>query len=324
MHTLRLILVALVAPPLGLAAALAATAALAAWLGRDEPRWDVLAHFAPVWFAVAAVSLVLGLCLHGFDRLLLAGLGLAGVVAAGGLILPELLRDTGPKAPAGAPGAIKLVQFNVLHRNHAYGRTVAWLEAEDPDIIVLEETTPGLRAALAATKRWRVACADCEVMILSRQAPVATGAPKVATQAEGPLTRATYRDAQGTFTVLGTHSVWPTEPAIQQKQEQRLAETIALYPGGRTILAGDFNSAPWSFSRRRWDRAFGLPRRDRALFSFPAPTVDRWRWLGVIPTLAIDHVYAGPAWATVSVKRGPRLGSDHYPVVVTLAPRAPR
>ena len=36
--------------------------------------------------------------------------------------------------------------------------------------------------------------------------------------------------------------------------------------------------------------------------------------------LPIDHVYAGPGWRTVRAERGPRLGSDHYPVIVTLAP----
>ena len=33
----------------------------------------------------------------------------------------------------------------------------------------------------------------------------------------------------------------------------------------------------------------------------------------------IDQVFAGSAWRAVSVTRGPKLGSDHYPVVVVLA-----
>lgn len=40
------------------------------------------------------------------------------------------------------------------------------------------------------------------------------------------------------------------------------------------------------------------------------------------PMLPIDHVYAGKGWRAVSVTRGPRLGSDHYPMVVVLAPSA--
>lgn len=87
------------------------------------------------------------------------------------------------------------------------------------------------------------------------------------------------------------------------------------------IIAGDFNSTPWSFARRRDDRDFGLIRRTRALFTWPAEKISHNRLPAPFPYLPIDHVYAGPGWATVSVERGPRLGSDHYPVVVTLAPR---
>jgi endonuclease/exonuclease/phosphatase (EEP) superfamily protein YafD len=321
MRTLRLILTALLAPPLALLTALCATAALAAWMGSSSLRWDVLAHFAPFWLAGSALGLAVGAVLKGFDRALLVGLGLVGVVAAGGLIAPELVRNTGPKAPADAAGGIKVIQFNAWYRNHETARIVAWLVKEDPDIAVLEETNAPLRRAVMASGRWRVDCDSCEVMILSKKAPIETGAPKVATEAQGPLNRATYRDARGAFTVIGVHYAWPTDPARQQPQEQRLAETIAKFPRGRIIVAGDFNSAPWSFARRRWDAVFALPRRDRALFSFPSPVVDHFHWLGRVPFLAIDHVYAGRDWATVSVRRGPALGSDHRPVVVVLAPK---
>jgi endonuclease/exonuclease/phosphatase (EEP) superfamily protein YafD len=47
------------------------------------------------------------------------------------------------------------------------------------------------------------------------------------------------------------------------------------------------------------------------LFSWPATRSP-------IPILPIDHLYAGPAWRTVNVERGPHLGSDHYPLVATL------
>ncbi|MCR5880044.1 endonuclease/exonuclease/phosphatase family protein [Phenylobacterium sp. J367] len=138
------------------------------------------------------------------------------------------------------------------------------------------------------------------------------------------LTRARYRDARGEYTVIGVHYAWPTDPQDQQPQEERLARVLAQTDRSRAIVAGDLNSAPWSFYRRKWDAEFGVIRRDRALFTWPARQYKRLRWLGVFPFLAIDHVYAGSDWATVKVERGPRLGSDHYPVVVTLAPVAQR
>jgi endonuclease/exonuclease/phosphatase (EEP) superfamily protein YafD len=140
----------------------------------------------------------------------------------------------------------------------------------------------------------------------------------------GPLGRVTYRDAGGAFAVIGVHDEWPTNIGDQQRQEARLAAVIAATPRERLIVTGDFNSTPWSFSRRNWDKAFGIPRRDRALFTWPAGVMANMKFKAPVPFLPIDHVYAGPGWATVSITRGPRLGSDHYPVVAILAPVAPR
>src|SRR3546814_2882605 len=90
------------------------------------------------------------------------------------------------------------------------------------------------------------------------------------------------------------------------------------------IVTGDFNSAPFSFAMRRGERAIGLTRRDRALASFPTEKKAIGPLRSPVPVVAIDHVYAGPGWATAKVERGPGgLGSDHYPVIVTLAPVTP-
>lgn len=323
MGLVRLALNLLLGGPLLLLASLSAAAGVAAHLGRTSLQFDLLAHFAPVWLAGALACGVLGLLLlRGLPRLAVIGVSAAGAVAAGTLIAPELSRSTGPVAAAEAPGRIKLVQFNVWAHNRDYAGTVDWLQREDPDIAVLEETTPPLRALIRERGRWRIACPNCEVMVLSKQPPIAVGGPPTP-RAQGPLTRVTFRDGLGEFTVIGVHYAWPTDGGDQQAQEARLARAIEAVPRGRAIVAGDFNSTPWSYSRRRWDAIFGLARRDRALFTWPARQSTRLRWLGLFPLLPIDHVYAGPDWATIDVHRGPKLGSDHYPVVISLAPAAP-
>jgi endonuclease/exonuclease/phosphatase (EEP) superfamily protein YafD len=122
--------------------------------------------------------------------------------------------------------------------------------------------------------------------------------------------------------IVVTHTQWPTDPR-QASQSLDLRSVAAALPRQRMILGGDFNSTPWSFRRRREDAALGLIRRDRAAPTWPTGHAGPWRWLAPVPFLPIDHVYAGAGWATTSVRRGPRLGSDHYPLVVTLAPVAP-
>lgn len=323
MRALRLIAIFLLATPLFLAASVCAGAAVAAQFGRSSLQWDVLTHFAPFWFAGAVAAFALAFLFRGYARALIAGAAAVGILAAGSLIAPELVRSTGPQAPAGAPGAIKLIQFNVWHNSDGFERSVDWLVAQEPDIVVIEESQPAIRKLIEARTDWHATCADCEVVIYSRRPPVPQASSPSVPGAPGPLTRAVFRDDRGEFTVLGIHNAWPTDPD-QPFQEARLAGVLAGTDTSRTLVSGDFNSAPWSFARRRWDAQFGVIRRDRALFSWPAFQYKRLRFLGWFPFLPIDHVYAGDDWATVSVTRGPRLGSDHFPVVAILAPVARR
>lgn len=324
MRALRVALTALTAPPVFVGAALCAGAAAASHMGRSSLRFDILAHFTPVWLAGGLLTLAAAFLFRGYVRALILGMAATAVLCAAALIAPEYLRDTGPKAPADAPDQLKVVQFNVWSRNHDLEGALDWVDRQDADIVVLEETTPRLRELVAERGGWHVTCRACEVMILSKRPPVRGEMVRLRGPFPGPLTRTVFRDRRGTFAVIGVHYAWPTDSSDQQAQEAGLAQVIAMAPRERTIVTGDFNSAPWSFSRRRWDAEFGLIRRDRALFSWPARQYKRLRWLGLFPFLPIDHVYAGRGWATVKVERGPRLGSDHYPVIMTLAPVAPR
>jgi endonuclease/exonuclease/phosphatase (EEP) superfamily protein YafD len=322
MRLLRLALDLLLWPAVALTAALSAGAALMAQLGRVSLKWDVLAQFAPFWLLASACVLVACALFRGWRRWVVASAGLVGLAAAVSLVVPEYLRSTGPHAPADAPDRLKIIQFNVWHENPDPQPILAWLDAERPDLVVIEENSPRFWRAVAAHGGWSVACPHCEVMILSRTPALSVASTHWRRKAPPtPLTHAVFRDRRGLFDVVGVHEAWPTDPD-QPYQERRLAAVIAAAPMDRLIVTGDFNSAPWSFARRRWDSVFGIPRRERALPSWPAQTYKRLKWLG-LPFLPIDHVYAGPAWATVSVARGPRLTSDHYPVVVTLAPIDP-
>lgn len=323
MRVRRLALNLLLWPAAALLAGLCALASIAAQWGRVSLRLDLLAQFAHFWLLGAAVALATAILFRGWRRWSLVIPGLVGIILAGSIVLPEFVRPTGPHAPADAPDQLKIVQFNVWHHNPDPGAILAWLDAERPDIAIIEENPgPFSRALKADDHGWSVACLRCEVVILSRKPALSAAAMRRVRGQPMPLTHATFADRHGPFEVIGVHNAWPTD-ADQPFQEKRLADFIAGRPRERLIVAGDFNSASWAFQRRRWDQAFGLVRRERAIPSWPAQTYKKLHWLG-LPFLPIDHVYAGPGWATVSVRRGPRLSSDHYPLVITLAPVAPR
>jgi len=320
MQRLRVALIGLVT---GLAFALAmncAGAAVLGWGGAFSVKLDVLTHFSPLWFLGGLTAALIAVFLpRGAPRVMTFALGMVAVLAAGGLMAPEFLRPMSPRAPADAPHQLKLVQFNAWGFRGPRNIDVQWIAAQNPDVIVVEEATPEVRDALLAIRPYHVTCGDCTVMIFSLETPVTSflARPK-RWWPWAPTVRASFPAPGGAFDVVGVHYTWPIT-GTQAAQGYMLAQTLRQFPTRRLILAGDFNSTPWSFSRRREDKVFRMERRTKALFSWPAARFSRFRIWVPGPFLAIDHVYAGSDWKTVSVERGPPLGSDHYPVVVTLA-----
>lgn len=314
MGLLRFIL----AVPTGALAIVCALAAVVSQGGRWKPELDVASHFAPFWVAGGVVVLALTPFLfRGVGRALVAFLGAVAVFGAGQLIWAELSRPTSPPASAGAPNQVKIVQFNTLGRNRDVDGTADWIAAQDADVIVIEEAKHEIRDAIVKRTGYYVTCARCQVMIFSKAKPIADGGDLTHYGGpRAPTVWARFNAPGGPFTVVGVHYTWPTGGDVQQRQAFRLAETLDKLPKARTVLCGDFNSTPWSQARRHQDQRFGLERRTKALFSWPTKVGNTDL---PFPFLPIDHVYAGSDWSTISVTRGPRLGSDHYPVVAVLA-----
>lgn len=306
---------ALNAAALGLAT-LASLGAGLAQGGRWSPELDILTHVAPVYLAAGVAALLLALAARAGWRTVV--LALFSIAASGALIVPEYLRDAGPTAPTGAAGQIKVVQFNAWVANAKSDAAVRWILNESPDIIVLQEGR-SIRARLMLMG-YQPACFGCAPVIFAKTRAIRRFPPPRVWNDASRITYATYRDALGEFTVVAVHGQWPTDIRKVSEQHERLRRHMAGWPRARIIMAGDFNSTPWSFIRRRADRDMGLIRRTRAVFSWPADRANHNPMSAPLPILPIDHVYAGEGWATVSVRRGPRLGSDHYPIVAVLAP----
>jgi endonuclease/exonuclease/phosphatase (EEP) superfamily protein YafD len=296
---------------------LIATAALG---GAFSPRLDLLTHFAPIYLAAGVAGLLLSLILGGARRLVAGSLSLVAVLASGALMAPEFLSvDRSLPRPAG-PSDLKIVQFNALASNRVKEGAAAWILQQKPDLIVLEEAG-GLERLIAREGDYKRLQGSLSVTILARDTPAGGNSMEWAlTRVMSPVTLATFSDRRGEYVVIGVHRPWPMNVDEVARQEVYLRRLVGSFGPETAIVAGDFNSTPWSFDRRREDESMGLIRRTRALFSWPADRVSHNRLPTHLPLLPIDHVYAGSGWRTVSVERGPRLGSDHYPVIVVLAP----
>jgi endonuclease/exonuclease/phosphatase (EEP) superfamily protein YafD len=289
------------------------TAALAAQGGRFSPRLDLLADVAPLWLLGALGITAYGLLLAPHClRLAVGGIGAAGVVASMALIIPEFTRPIRAEVPADGDRQIKLIEFNAHIYKVADVRSAAdWLVRQSPDFILLEDARAPIRQTLVS-RGYNFTHGIADTAIFSRSTPA--GSPFFIEDQVWPrlpdFARATFDSPAGRFSLVAVHLAHPTDRS-QLQAALALASVLDRYDHSRLIVAGDFNLAPWSFGLRTLDKRFGLERRDRALFSWPA-------YRSRIPIVPLDHVYAGQSWRTVSIQRGPGLGSDHYPVVATL------
>lgn len=294
--------------------------------GRFSDWLDVINHGMPILLAGAVLALLIWLLTgrHGVWTPALAALAIGSALIIMG---PELIAAARQKPDATAAPTLKVLQFNLWYKTRDPESTTRWILEQDADIVVFEESykrSGGIVRALADRYPYVATCADpypCSTVVLSKRRPSATGG--LAKWGPGWLSGAwaTFPSEAGPFTIVGVHYTWPVPAGPQQQQTLRMAKAIEQFPKESLIVSGDFNATPWSYSLRRQDRLFGLERRTRALASFPAGDFLQKGVSMPFPILPIDHIYAGKDWRTVSVKRGPRLGSDHYPVVIELARR---
>jgi endonuclease/exonuclease/phosphatase (EEP) superfamily protein YafD len=285
--------------------------------GRVNGRLDTITHFTPFYLAGVCLGLLLSLALPALLRNVTAVAGVAGLLACGALMAPEFL-DARVTPPGGrADRDFKVIGFNTWGGNPHPERALAWLLQQNADVIVLEEGG-GVQYDLVKRGGYHLSCGNCYASVLSKAEPVWTNTPANWRIHPQEVTVVSLADPAGPITVLGVHRAWPNRPWVYRPQMAALAQAVAKYPARQMIVAGDFNATPWSYALRDEDRTLGLIRRTRALFTWPADRVSHDKLPAPFAVLPIDHVYAGPGWATVRVERGPKLGSDHYPVVVTL------
>jgi endonuclease/exonuclease/phosphatase (EEP) superfamily protein YafD len=290
--------------------------------GAFSDRLDALTHAAPLWLAMTVGAVVLGaVSARGAERVVMVSLGGIGLLACTILMGPDLWAAARFRPATVASSDLKLIQFNAWHENRNPEKSLEWLLAQDADVVVLEE---GAGESLAIVKALRAhypfASCDkggrCDAWIFSRKKMLARGGAAF----EGPYLSAawaTLADAKGPFTVMGVHYTWPLPAGPQQAQSRKVTRLAANFDRRTMILAGDFNSTPWSFTLKRQDKALGLRRWTRAMASWPAGKFSRVM-VAPAPFLPIDHVYAGEAWRAVKVERGPAIGSDHRPIIITL------
>jgi endonuclease/exonuclease/phosphatase (EEP) superfamily protein YafD len=313
---------------------LLALAGVAGLAGGVSPTLDLLNHLTP-FYLLGSLGLVVRALMAGRWRWPLLALGTVGTVCAAILFEPEMaaIASTPHAAPAAGAPTVTILTQNVWEHNPDPAQTAAAIERTGADIVMLQEAKGagrGVVPLLAAGYPYHADCTWmvewCSMAILSKR-PILTWSHHEGAWAPPDWDRASYVRATidggpaGPFEVIDTQLMHPA-PDPDGKAALQVRQFLAAIGAAdlpRTILAGDLNRPAWSFALKRIDAQVAMIRRTHGLATWPCrlPIAGgRIRWPA--PFLPIDQIYAGSAWKTVSIKRGPVTGSDHYGVLATL------
>jgi endonuclease/exonuclease/phosphatase (EEP) superfamily protein YafD len=216
----------------------------------------------------------------------------------------------------------RVLLANVMTSNTQYDKVRRLIRSENPDVIAaLEVSEIWMKELAAALEDYphvisRPRSDNFGIAVYSRF-PFQKAEILDFGRAELPTVVARLSMDKGELTVIATHPL-PPIGSVRAGYRNRQLEALASYihsVDGPVVLVGDLNTTPWSPHFKRLLREAGL--RDSRNGQGIQPT-----WPTELPSplrVPLDHVLHSEGLTTLRRKTGPRVGSDHLPVIVDLA-----
>jgi len=291
---------------------------LAAFLGRWIWWLDVLANFRAQYVVGLAV---LGLIVV-LSRWRKTGYAVLGVALVNLLVVLPLYLGSPAKATVEA-SAIRVMSFNLLSTNERYTEVIEYIEGVDPDLILLHEASRPWEVAMeAAELDYQIIRPRSEDLIFGTLVLVKGDAVEAvsygfaASSARAVELTYTPEGWTTTLSILGTHPLAPTDRERADLRDAQLgfAGEWASDRNGAVIVVGDFNATPWSWPFRRLMDSADLQNSQKGFGLQPTFSAES----NLLLRVPIDHLLHSPALEVTDRDLGPRLGSDHFPLLVDL------
>lgn len=307
----------------------AATLAMLAYFGFAVPDFDLLNHAQVFLFPGTLIGLLIViLALRGRWRLAVGGFVGLGLLASSSVMTPELLAALATRPGPGEQKVITMMTHNLFGVNYDMDQVSAAILGENADIIVFQEYSGEqaheLHSRLVSHYPYFVRCRGGKRANLALYSKIpfeqmdegACPANAYGSTRTGHILARFTLTGGKPFSVLTTHVDWPV-PAKRQNEQLVALTQVVESTEGPLVLAGDFNSTPWSYALRNFETGAGLKRETASLVTYPM----RWNafgtWWDTVPFLPLDHVMTRGGIVVHDVRTGARTASDHLPVVVT-------
>ncbi len=227
-----------------------------------------------------------------------------------------------PDLPDLEARSVSILASNVKLSNRDYGRFVAMLEAENPDIVIAVEVDDAWIEGISRRRGDFVEHVEVPLdtgygmLVWSRLPLRQVRVANLVTEGV-PSIRAAVQLRSGAWFRL--YAVHPEPPVAEHDTKGRDSEIALAGIEARddplpAVVTGDLNDVAWSTTTRRFQRLSGLldPRVGRGLYNTFNAFYPIFRW-------PLDHLFHDPKFRLVEMRRLPAIGSDHFPMLFCLA-----
>jgi endonuclease/exonuclease/phosphatase (EEP) superfamily protein YafD len=285
---------------------------LLGFLGKMDWRYDLLSHFREYYLILFIPLLITALYLK---------LKLYIVAAFIFIIInfipfipfyirqKSLVKDTG----------VLVLSSNVNQDNRQYSKLIQYVKKVNPDVIVLLEVDSRWLSAvnelLAAYPNHISESRDDNfgILLLSKY-PLQNQRLERIGKLNVPTVITDILIGNMKITLIGTHPIPPFGPHNAQLRDDQI-EKLAMFINKQklpTLLVGDLNSSPFSYSYRH---LLGNTTLTDCANGFGYQST--WRYQPFIPPfgLSLDHCFHTPGIVVLDSYVGEDIGSDHRPII---------
>lgn len=219
---------------------------------------------------------------------------------------------------------LRILAVNVLEPNRNAVELVRMINRERPDIIVAVETDDWWEKQLTDIEDdlphvVRVPQNNLYGMMLYSVWPLENVKVENLVQENVPSISADVQMPDGRVVKLHCVHPAPPSPTENEKSKPRDRELLqiakrAAKETGPVIVTGDLNDVAWSPTTREFIRVSKLldPRMGRGFFNTFHAQLPFLRW-------PLDHLFHSEHFMLVKMRRLPKFGSDHFPLLIELA-----
>lgn len=279
---------------------------------------ELFSHFRLQYF-VASVLLTIPFVIMRWRGYIV--IGVATIALNAWLVVPWYVpQKSGVDTGATAAEPFKLMLANVLASNHDSERFIELVLAEQPELIVMQEATPAWLASLSSIDPaypYRLAEPrdDAFGIALYSKFPLDSTAIIESPPHGFPDLIATATIGGARLTLISTHPIPPLGDANYGDRNLQLdgvAKLAARTPGA-VIVVGDLNTTMWAHHYRRFEQISGLRSARRGFGVIPT-----WPLFLIPAMIPLDHCLVSEHVTVTDFRSGPRIGSDHLPIIVSL------